>query len=161
MQKYNTIAVCGPFGAPVEQFAKALADAITPTPIIVSEMSYLSFNEKQNEFILDKDALEKKLKTSPGRTIFYGHFLLDDPPIRKEFNLKLFIETDSDICVSNYIRQNIKEPLENLLKVYSERLKKANDETIVRTKKHADLVIPYQKNFTTALNLLRSAFTFD
>lgn len=28
-------------------------------------------------------------------------------------------------------------------------------------KKHADLVIPYQKNFTTALNLLRSAFTFD
>lgn len=77
--------------------------------------------------------------------ILEGIFSLYDADIREIMNLKLFVDTDLDICLIRRIKRDTLErgrSIESILSQYIQFVKPSFYKYIVEQKQHSDIIIP-------------------
>ncbi|ETX10520.1 uridine kinase [Marinomonas ushuaiensis DSM 15871] len=87
-----------------------------------------------------------------------GHMMFQDPGIRDAVDYLLFVDTDMDIAIVRRLKRDIAERGRDVNEVtsrYMRHVRQASLKTIdIRNK--ADFIIPNNKSFTNAANLLRN-----
>ncbi|KAL1927196.1 hypothetical protein VTP01DRAFT_5159 [Rhizomucor pusillus] len=106
-----------------------------------------------------KHAREEKTKTIYGANviIFEGIYGLHDKRIRDLMDLKIFVDTDADICLARRLQRDIAErgrDLQGILQQYQRFVKPAFDEYIRPTVKYADVIIPRGLENVVAIDLI-------
>ncbi|NLW40654.1 MAG: uridine kinase [Tissierellia bacterium] len=77
--------------------------------------------------------------------ILEGILILNDEEIRNLCDIKVFVDTDSDVRVIRRIQRDIKErgrSLDSVIKQYMSTVRPAHLQFIEPTKKYADIIIP-------------------
>ncbi|KAM7509191.1 hypothetical protein LguiA_019644 [Lonicera macranthoides] len=102
--------------------------------------------------------------TEPGRMvnpsdviILEGILVLHDPCVRDLMNMKIFVDTDSDVRLARRIQRDTVERgrnIQNVLDQYSNFVKPSFEEFILPTKKHADIIIPRGADNDVAIDLI-------
>merc|ERR1712127_240311 len=90
--------------------------------------------------------------------IIEGILILTHTDIRKLFDIKLYVHTDSDERLIRRLRRDMVERGRNLDEVldrYQNTLKPMHQQFIEPTKEFADIIIPNNKYNTVAVGLLR------
>ncbi|KAJ1899239.1 Uridine kinase [Kickxella alabastrina] len=89
--------------------------------------------------------------------IFEGIFALYDPEILKMMDVKIFVDTDSDICLARRIKRDVadrgRDPL-GVLDQYDRFVKPAYDSFVRPTMNNADVIIPRGLDNQVAINLM-------
>ncbi|KAJ3017703.1 UNVERIFIED_CONTAM: Uridine-cytidine kinase 2 [Siphonaria sp. JEL0065] len=87
-----------------------------------------------------------------------GNLALYSKPVRELFNLKVFVDVDSDIRLARQVIRDTEEryrkPLEEVLDNYLNFVKPAFEDFILPTKKYANVVIPRGSENSVAIGLL-------
>ncbi|KAG0258018.1 hypothetical protein BG011_003597, partial [Mortierella polycephala] len=89
--------------------------------------------------------------------IFEGIFGLYDKKVLDMMDLKVFVDTDVDICLARRIRRDVAErgfDVTGVLKLYKRFVKPAFDTYVYPTKRNADVVIPRGLENLVAIDLL-------
>ena len=89
--------------------------------------------------------------------ILEGILALYDPRVRDLFDMKIFVDTPSDIRLIRRIRRDIAErgrTLESVLDQNEKTVIMAFDQFIEPTKKYADLIVPRGKTNLTAISVM-------
>nr|GEV42397.1 uridine kinase-like protein 4 [Tanacetum cinerariifolium] len=77
--------------------------------------------------------------------ILAGMLIFHDPRVRDLMDLKIFVDTDADVCLERMIRRDTGErgrDFDMVFGQYSKFVKPAFDAFILPTKKYADIIIP-------------------
>lgn len=91
-----------------------------------------------------------------------GIFALFFKDLVKEADLKVFIDVEADTRLVRRIRRDITErgySVEQVLNVYENTVKPMFDAFVNPTKKHADVIVPGNKMFTTPLDMINGYLT--
>lgn len=86
-----------------------------------------------------------------------GILVLNNPKLRREFDVKVFVSTDSDERLIRRIRRDIQERGRNLQEVlhsYQSTLKPMHEQFIEPSKSYADIIIPNMKQNPVAIDIL-------
>ncbi|XP_069465395.1 uridine-cytidine kinase 1 [Ambystoma mexicanum] len=88
--------------------------------------------------------------------LFEGILVFYSQEIRDLFQLKLFVDTDSDVRLSRRVLRDMKRgrDLEHILTQYTSFVKPAFEEFCLPTKKYADVIIPRGVDNMVAINLI-------
>ncbi|KAJ1919501.1 Uridine kinase [Mycoemilia scoparia] len=89
--------------------------------------------------------------------IFEGIFALYYPKLLELMDMKIFVDTDSDICLARRIRRDISERArspEGILDQYKRFVKPMFDEFVKPTMGNADVIIPRGMDNTVAIDLI-------
>ena len=88
--------------------------------------------------------------------IIEGLFCFCDYRVRNLMDLKIFIDTDSDIRLSKTILLGIdkNKELKDILTYFQEILKPAYDKFVLPNKKHVDLILPNATGHENAVNII-------
>lgn len=89
--------------------------------------------------------------------IVEGILVLTNKELLKEYDLKVFVHTDSDERLIRRIRRDTQErgrDLQEVLHRYQTTLKPMHQEFIEPSKNEADLIVPNMKNNTVAIDFL-------
>ncbi|AWN73159.1 TPA: uridine kinase [Legionella anisa] len=122
------LAVCGPVGSDYKAF---------------SEQCYSLLNEERTMLIDSStyDSIDSLLSAiesaSHGDVIVFGPDIFLDEQLRDKFDVKVFLELDSDLCLSNYIKSSLLSDtfdLEKILKNYESQIKPLNEKIRVSSK---------------------------
>lgn len=103
--------------------------------------------------------LQNKVTTVYGANviIFEGIFGLFDKKVLEMMDLKVFVDTDTDICLARRIKRDVAErgfDVAGVLKLYQRFVKPSYDNYVYPTKKNADVVIPRGLENLVAIDLL-------
>lgn len=91
--------------------------------------------------------------------IVEGSFILYEKKLRDLFDIKVFIDTDSDIRLIRRIIRDTKEksmPLEKIILEYISVVKPTNINFVEPTKRFADIIIPEGGENEVAINILNA-----
>jgi uridine kinase len=86
-----------------------------------------------------------------------GILVLGWPEIREQLDIKIFVDTDSDLRIIRRIRRDVLErgrSLEFVLKQYLETVRPMHQQFIEPTKRFADIIIPEGGNNLVAMDML-------
>jgi uridine kinase len=89
--------------------------------------------------------------------IIEGILMFHDQKILDLFDMKLFVDTDSDTRLARRVRRDMSErgrSLDSVLNQYERFVKPAFDQFILPTKKYADVIIPRGSSNTVAIDLI-------
>ncbi|KAL6520200.1 Uridine kinase-like protein 5 [Orobanche minor] len=89
--------------------------------------------------------------------ILEGILVLHDSRVRALMNMKIFVDTDSDVRLARRIQRDTVERgrnVENVLDQYAKFVKPSFEESILPSKKHADVIIPRGGDNDVALDLI-------
>ncbi|KAL0331913.1 UNVERIFIED_CONTAM: Uridine kinase-like protein 5 [Sesamum calycinum] len=89
--------------------------------------------------------------------ILEGILVLHDSRVRDLMNMKIFVDTDSDVRLARRIQRDTVERgrnVENVLDQYAKFVKPSFEEFILPTKKHADIIIPRGADNDVAIDLI-------
>jgi len=78
--------------------------------------------------------------------ILEGIMILVEPEIRKMMDIKLFVDTDSDVRIIRRIKRDIKErgrTIDSVIDQYINVVRPMHLEFVEPTKRYADIIIPY------------------
>ena len=103
-------------------------------------------------------------KIKPANVILVeGILIFHHAELRNQFDLKIFVDVDLDVCLSRRLARDIKErgrTTDSILLQYQETVRPMYHEFIYPGKKHADLVVPKGGKNATAIcvfqNYIRS-----
>ncbi|CDZ78725.1 uridine/cytidine kinase [Legionella massiliensis] len=165
----HVIAVCGPIGSPIREFVKQF-----PNATIIDEAHYLTVADVDadadadveteadpypysNSISVNFNRLRAAIPAEPEKLVIVaGHYLLSDEELRRHCDVKVFIETPSDICLSNFIKLESPDKALKQIDLYETRIKAKNDQEINPLKKHADFYLPHTKIDGYITELLRT-----
>lgn len=88
-----------------------------------------------------------------------GILVLANPEIRKMFDIKIFVHTDSDERLIRRLKRDINErgrDFQEVLNRYQTTLKPMHQQFIEPTKEFADIIIPYNRYNEVAVNMLQT-----
>lgn len=91
--------------------------------------------------------------------IIEGIMTLVDRKLRNMMDLKIFVDTDSDVRLIRNIRRDVVErgrTVDMVLDRYEKVLKPMHDQFIEPTKKFADLIIPWGGDNKTGIHILKT-----
>ncbi|VEG89730.1 hypothetical protein [Legionella spiritensis] len=111
-------------------------------------------------FLVDFRGLAAHISKQDKKSIVLvvGNCLFLNKDLQKTFNIRLFIDTANDICLSNHIKsQSEKRELDLVIDEYMKLLKPENDDHVNPSGKRADVIVPADKDFTIIFNLLFSS----
>lgn len=89
--------------------------------------------------------------------ILEGLFVLEDEDLRKLENIKVYVDTPSDIRFIRRLLRDVNErgrSVENIVKQYTDTVRIMHESFIEPTKKYADIIIPEGASNTVAIDLL-------
>ncbi|PWA95504.1 uridine kinase-like protein [Artemisia annua] len=89
--------------------------------------------------------------------ILEGILILYDPRVRDMMDMKIFVDTDADVCLEKRIRRDTGErgrDISLVLGQYSKFVKPAFDAFILPTKKYADIIIPHEGDNHLTIDLI-------
>lgn len=89
--------------------------------------------------------------------IFEGIMAFADPELLKLFDIKIFVDTDSDIRLARRLRRDISErgrEITHVLKQYNKFVKPMFEKFIAPSMKDADIVVPWEGTNTVAVDLI-------
>lgn len=89
--------------------------------------------------------------------ILEGILVLHDPRVRDLMNMKIFVDTDSDLRLARRIQRDTVERgrnIQNVLEQYAKFVKPSFDEFILPSKKYADVIIPRGGDNYVAIDLI-------
>lgn len=108
---------------------------------------------------VEHNRTNKTITTYPKKVIIIeGILILTHTDIRKLFDIKLYVHTDSDERLIRRLRRDMAERGRNLDEVldrYQNTLKPMHQQFIEPTKEFADIIIPNNRYNTVAVGLLR------
>jgi len=100
------------------------------------------------------------IKTKPTKVIIVeGILILTNPKIRDMFDIKIYVQTDSDERLIRRLKRDIAErgrDMEEVLDRYQNTLKPMHQQFIAPTKEFADLIIPNNNYNDVAINIVRT-----
>lgn len=123
----------------MDMFAACLADLKACRQ---TNMPIYSFKEHQR---LD----QSKYLYGAAIIIAEGIMTLHDPKLRALYDLKIFVQCDSDIMLTRRILRDVKErgrSMEGVLEQYLRYVKPAFDNFVLPTAQHADIIVPGSNN---------------
>lgn len=98
--------------------------------------------------------------THPRKVVIVeGILILTHPEIRELFDIKIFVHADSDERLIRRLKRDIAErgrDLDEVLNRYQTTLKPMHQQFIEPTKEYADIIIPYNRYNTVAIDIVRS-----
>uniref|UniRef100_A0A5B7C529 Uridine kinase n=1 Tax=Davidia involucrata TaxID=16924 RepID=A0A5B7C529_DAVIN len=101
---------------------------------------------------------ESARKVNPSDVIILeGILVLHDPRVRDLMNMKIFVDTDSDLRLARRIRRDTVERgrnIQNVLDQYAKHVKPSFEEFILPSKKYADIIIPRGADNDVAIDLI-------
>ncbi|KUO49292.1 MAG: uridine kinase [Desulfitibacter sp. BRH_c19] len=104
--------------------------------------------------------LDKTVMINPKSIIVVeGIMVLTNEMLREMFDIKVFVDTDSDIRVLRRIVRDIKErsrTIDSVIEQYQETVKPMHDAFVEPSKKYADIIIPEGGFNNIAINMLTS-----
>lgn len=107
---------------------------------------------------VDKD---KYTVVNPADVIFVeGILLFTNEEIKKLSDLKIYVETDLDICLTRRLQRDIKErgrDLDSVLHQYYKTVKPMYEEFIFPSKKYANIIIPEGGHNKIAIDIIVKA----
>ncbi len=74
-----------------------------------------------------------------------GILIFTDPKLRELMDIKIFVDTDSDICLIRRIKRDVNKrgrSLESVLAQYQKTVKPMYHEFVEATKRYADVIVP-------------------
>lgn len=89
--------------------------------------------------------------------IVEGILILEDQRVRELLDIKVYVDTDSDICLARRILRDIKErgrTIDSVINQYTEVVKPMFHQFIEPTKRYADIIIPEGGYNQVAIDLL-------
>ncbi|XP_057491150.1 uridine kinase-like protein 5 [Actinidia eriantha] len=102
--------------------------------------------------------IEPDRKVNPSDVIILeGILVLQDQRVRDLVNMKIFVDTDSDVRLARRIQRDTLERgrnIENVLDQYTKFVKPSFEEFILPSKKHADVIIPRGADNDVAIDLI-------
>ena len=108
---------------------------------------------------VEHNSTKETITTHPKKVIIIeGILILTHTDIRKLFDIKLYVHTDSDERLIRRLRRDMAERGRNLDEVldrYQNTLKPMHQQFIEPTKEFADIIIPNNRYNTVAVGLLR------
>ncbi|RWR79341.1 uridine kinase-like protein 3 isoform X1 [Cinnamomum micranthum f. kanehirae] len=132
------------------------------TELLLSCMSKLK--QGQAVAIPNYDFKSHKNYTLPARQvnpsdviILEGILVLHDPRVRDLMNMKIFVDTDSDLRLARRIKRDTVErgrDIQSVLDQYAKFVKPGFEEYILPSKKYADIVIPRGGDNVVAIDLI-------
>jgi uridine kinase len=96
--------------------------------------------------------------------ILEGIFALYYPELLALSDLKIFVDTDSDLRLARRMQRDIIDrgrSVESVLDQYLQTVKPSHDAFIEPTKKNADLIIPGEKEFDKVLYMLNGYLLYE
>ncbi|KAJ7494764.1 armadillo/beta-catenin/plakoglobin [Mycena galericulata] len=81
-----------------------------------------------------------------------GIMTLQDPGLRELYDLKLFVQCDSDLMLARRIKRDTEErgrTVEGILEQYLRYVKPAYDNYVLPSQRHADIIVPGSNNTVT------------
>ncbi len=106
---------------------------------------------------------EDTILTHPRKVmIVEGILILANPELRELFDIKIFVHADSDERLIRRLKRDIAErgrDMEEVLNRYQSTLKPMHEQFIEPTKAHADIIIPYDKYNTVAIDVVRAVIS--
>ncbi|MBU5440225.1 uridine kinase [Tissierella sp. MSJ-40] len=118
-------------------------------PLLIEHLKDLLDNKPIEKPIYDFERHTRKKETITVEPkdiiILEGILILSDEDVRNLLDIKIFVDTDSDVRVIRRIVRDIKErgrTLESVIDQYMETVRPAHLQFIEPTKKYADIVIP-------------------
>ena len=91
--------------------------------------------------------------------IVEGIMIMTDPRLRKQMDIKIFVDTDADDRLMRRIKRDVCErgrTMESVLEAYETRVKPMHNLFIEPTKRYADLIIPQGGSNHVAIDVLTS-----
>lgn len=91
--------------------------------------------------------------------IVEGILILTHPELRKLFDIKIYVHTDSDERLIRRLKRDINErgrDIDEVLARYQNTLKPMHQQFIEPTKEYADIIIPNNKYNTVAVNIVKT-----
>lgn len=85
-----------------------------------------------------------------------GIMALQDPGLRELYDLKLFVQCDSDLMLARRLKRDVAErgrSVDGILEQYLRYVKPAYDNFVLPSQRHADVIVPGSNN-TVAIDLI-------
>lgn len=96
------IAICGPFGAPLDQFVEEISSQ-EQFALPMQQKNLVILSEKDygtDTYAPDHASLCAAIDATPAAVVIVtGHFLFTNAILRDLFNLKIFLECSGDTCL--------------------------------------------------------------
>lgn len=89
--------------------------------------------------------------------ILEGILILEDPRLRDMMDIKIFVDTDTDVRIIRRITRDINErgrSLDSVIEQYLSTVKPAHEQFIEPSKKYADIIIPEGGFNTVAIDIM-------
>ncbi len=103
---------------------------------------------------------DKIIRVTPSQVIIYeGILLFNNPKIRQELDLRIFIDTSLDICLIRRLQRDLLtrgRTLDSVIDQYLNTVRPMFLQFIEPSRQHADLIIPKGGKNKIALDLLRT-----
>ncbi|KFZ32107.1 uridine kinase [Pseudidiomarina salinarum] len=103
---------------------------------------------------------DSTIKVQPGRVIMVeGILLLNDPKLRKLFDISVFMDTPLDVCLLRRVLRDVEErgrSIQSVADQYEETVRPAFFEFILPSKQFADLVVTRGGQNEIAIDLIKS-----
>lgn len=100
------------------------------------------------------------VSTAPKKVmIVEGILILTNPELRKLFDIKIYVHTDSDERLIRRLKRDMNErgrDLNEVLNRYQNTLKPMHQEFIEPSKEFADIIIPYNRYNTVAIDIVQT-----
>ncbi|WP_378176548.1 uridine kinase [Aquimarina sp. SS2-1] len=109
---------------------------------------------------VEHNRTKETVKTRPSKVIIVeGILILTNPKIREMFDIKIYVQTDSDERLIRRLKRDIAErgrDMEEVLDRYQNTLKPMHQQFIDPTKEFADLIIPNNNYNNVAIDIVRT-----
>ena len=131
--------------------------------LLVEHLNKLKNNEAIDKPMYDFEIHNRKKETQrvePKEVIILeGILILSEPQIRDLLDIKIFVDTDSDVRIIRRILRDIKErgrSLESVILQYMKTVRPANMQFVEPSKRYADIIIPEGGYNKVAVDLIYS-----
>ncbi|KAJ6531826.1 armadillo beta-catenin plakoglobin [Mycena capillaripes] len=107
-------------------------------------------------FVTHQRLEEPKYLYGAAIIIAEGIMALQDPGLREVYDLKLFVQCDTDLMLARRIKRDVEErgrSVDGILEQYLRFVKPAYDNYVLPSQRHADIIVPGQNN-AVAIDLI-------
>ncbi len=109
---------------------------------------------------VEHNRTSETVSTAPSKVIIVeGILILTNPKIREMFDIKIYVQTDSDERLIRRLKRDIAErgrDMDEVLDRYQNTLKPMHQQFIDPTKEFADLIIPNNNYNNVAIDIVRT-----